>query len=62
MLSKEALVLGLNLLSWAIIALNLGSVFGLTPVRSISLNYKLVSLKELENEKFIYSSDALIYI
>ena len=36
MLSKEAEVLGLNLLSWLMMALNLGSVFGRIPVRSIS--------------------------
>ena len=36
MLSKEAEVLGLNLLSWLIMALNLGSVLGRIPVLSIS--------------------------
>ena len=48
MLSKEAEVLGLNLLSWLMIALNLGSVLGRIPVRSIScfcekkLSYQMV--------------------
>ena len=60
MLSKEAEVLGLNLLSWLMMALNLGSVLGRIPVRSISyLRERKISDKMVKSLLFSYQSKYL---